>query len=94
MIGYQLGSLLEYFHLSIRFYGALKVASKSANEFCLVFIFSKVSKGLLVALFFSIIACSRQGKPLNYSIIFQKSFLFIFSGGFQVFSLWIQGLSS
>ena len=43
MVGYQLVSLLEYFHMSIRFYGALKVASKSVNEFCLVFLFSRVS---------------------------------------------------
>ena len=39
----QIKVLLEYFHLSIRFYGALKLASKSENKFCLVFLFFKVS---------------------------------------------------
>jgi hypothetical protein len=43
MVGYQLGSLLDYFRLSIRFFAALKLASKLANEFCLIFIFSRVS---------------------------------------------------
>jgi hypothetical protein len=43
----QIKVLLEYFHLSIRFYGALRLASKSEKKFCLVFLFFRVSSGSL-----------------------------------------------
>jgi hypothetical protein len=45
MVGYQLRSLLNYFHLSIKFYGSLKLASKSVNDFWQFFLFSNISQG-------------------------------------------------
>ena len=79
MIGYQLGYLLEYFHLTIRFYGALKVTSTSWQTNFVQF------QGLLrvslqLQAFFSIYnVCNRQSKSVHYSAkLFRRVVLFYF----------------